>query len=239
MNKKWLEMLVLTVLTLCLAGVASAQGRQDVTIGVLIDGKGTKVDHFVSELKNEARALLGTEYAINIPSARILSAEWSVANARKNYRRLVADKGVDIVIVAGIISGSVLAEKQVFTKPVIAMGIVDPVIQGFRRTSANKSGIHNFTYVLFNQSIERDLDAFYSVYPYKKVGIAVDAEILELIPNKGTSLKGLMKRNRTAYVNIPVSRGIGDVLDSLEGVDAVYLGYLGRFEGVKKEPVDR
>ena len=62
--------------------------------------------------------------------------------------------GFLLIVGVGILSGSVIASKDIYPKPVIVMGIIDPVLQGIIPTAQNTSGVHNLTYILFNQSIE-------------------------------------------------------------------------------------
>ena len=44
----------------------------------------------------------------------------------------------------------------------------------------------------------------------------------------------VMEKNHTEFTLIPINNGIDEALQSLDGLDAVYLGFLGKFEGPEK-----
>lgn len=207
-----------------------AQDRKSVTIGILHDGTSSRSQNFINKLNNELTTLLGSRYDIQVPENRILSAGWSADNVAAKYEILMKDRQVDVIVAVGVLSGSVIASKGNYPKPVIVMGIIDPVLQGIAPTNKNTSGIHNLTYILFSQSIERDLDVFYSVYPYKKVGIVMSGEVLKLILRTENPFQSIMEKHRADFKPVPVTDSIDDALNELEDIDAAYLGFLGKFE---------
>ncbi len=235
MQKRWLVFLIIVFSLIASAGPCqAAKGKNSVTIGVLLDGKNIRGEEFVALLTSEISKLLGATYTVRIPREKILEAGWSGQVAGINYNRLVKDPAVDIIVGAGIVTGSVIAARKTYKKPVILMGIIDPHLQGVELAGKNSTGIDNFTCILFDHSIERDLDLFYSVYPYKKVGIAASHEFLKFAGIDNHSFKTIMKKNNAEYVRLPARHAITDVLAALGDVDAVYLGYMGRFEGNEK-----
>ena len=209
---------------------ASSQDRASVTIGILHDGASSHLEEFIDKLNIELSTLLGSAYEIQVPEDKILSARWSAGIADANYENLIKDRQVDIIVGVGILSGSVIASKDLYPKPVIVMGIIDPILQGITSTAQNTSGVHNLTYILFSQSIERNLDVFYRVYPYKKVGIVMSGEVLKLILRAENPFQSIMEKHRADFKPIPITNSIDDALNELEDIDAVYLGFLGKFE---------
>ncbi|MGA1871852.1 MAG: ABC transporter substrate binding protein [bacterium] len=212
----------------------SKQDKKEVNIGIVIDGKLGHFDKLLDNLKKELTILLGSKFSIHIHENKILSANWSAENVGSNYDRLVEDKHVDIVLGIGILTSYVIAKKGTYPKPVIALGIFDPTLINLTPTLENSSGIHNFTYFLFNKSIERDLDVFYSVYPYTHVGIVFSSELHKLIPPTSDALQKILKNPDTTFTLIPITTSIDDVLSSLDGIDAVYLNPLGKFDNKEK-----
>ncbi len=239
MNKRWRSipavacLVVTSVLVLPTQDIL-AESKNDVTIGIVHDGLARHPDVFFGDLENELTALLGSRYNVQLPPDRILDAEWSAENATAYYARLMEDRQVDIVLGFGPLAGTVIAKAQVYPKPVIIVGILDPELQSIRLVGKNISNVHNLTYLLFNRSIARDLKTFYRVYPYKKVGIVFHGSLLDLIPLENDNLRNVMAETGSEFVPLPVREGIEDVLSSLDGVDAIYLGYLEQFEGDEK-----
>lgn len=234
-NRLCLSFLMVVILVVSTVPCIASDAKKSVTVGVLLDGKSTRGDEFVGLLASELKQLLGSRYVIDVPVEKILEAGWSGQVAGINYAKLVKDPDVDIIVGAGIVTGTVIAAHKTYKKPVILMGIIDPGLQGVKLGGRNKTHINNFTCILFDHSIERDLDLFYSIYPYKKVGIAASHEFLKVAGMRKDAFKDIMKKNSAAYIQLPAKHSIADVLGALGDVDAVYLGYMGRFEGPEKQ----
>ena len=117
----------------------------------------------------------------------------------------------------------------------MAVGIVEPDIQGLEVRPDNRSGIHDFTYILFNQSLKRDLKGFHDVYPYRRVGIIADENIIAAVVKNSGPLRRLARESRAAFTLVPIVNGIVDVLVDTSRFDAAFLGHLGRFEGEEKQ----
>jgi len=216
--------------------ILSAQNKPTITIGILTDGNKQGTGAVAPKLKDELNSILGSKYDIQIPQDKILDAVWSAANASANYDRLVQDPDVDIILGFGILSGSAIGKQDAFTKPVISLGIFEPELHGLPSATENKSGVHNLTYLLLNRSITRDLDTFYEVYPYKKVGILFYSEILELIDVD--LFQKTMGKNKISYQLLPITTSIKEAFSIASAdIDALYLSYLGPFEGEKKNKI--
>ena len=82
-----------------------------------------------------------------------------------------------------------------FQKPVIAMGIFDSKLQGLPPAEKNRSGVHNLTYILwYKRYLERELDVFYNIYPYQKIGLVFYGEVLNLLVGIRCSCKLLCRK---------------------------------------------
>ena len=235
MNDRWLCIFgVFFLLTLSPQEI-TAQSEKDIQVGILVDGEQLRTGELIAKLRDEFETLLGSKYNIQIPSAKILDAGWTAANASANYDRLAQDRDVDIIVGLGILTGSAIAEKGAYSKPVIALGIFEPELFGLPPVTENKSGVHNLTYILLNRSIERDLDTFYEVYPYQKVGIVLYSELLRFIFKDPTLFQEIMKKNKSLFEIIPITNNIEEVFTAVtQDIDALILGYLGPFEGEEK-----
>ena len=211
-----------------------------VNIGVLIDGEGSQNKEMLNKLQQELSTVLGSKYRISIPTNKTLSANWSLVGAKKHYLKLVRDSEVDIIIAAGILTSSVVLQEETYRKPVIAIGVVDPLPQRLNPTSQGISGVKNLTYILFNHSLTNDLAEFHNLYPFQRVGIAVSEQLYEALLSRGASTQTSSFQKELQllgfeYVWLPVKNSIADVLDNMDSVDAVYIGYIGRMEGGEKE----
>ena len=216
--------------------ICAQSQKERVAIGVIVDDKSQRANIWIEQLKRELDALLGAKYHIQILEDNILSADWSASVAGDNYDHLMEDRDIAIIIGFGVLTGSVIAQRETYQKPVIALGIFDPQLQGLPAVEKNRSGVHNLTYILgFNQSLERDLDVFYDIFPYQKVGIIFYDEVLNFLAADMSSLNDMMREKRTSFVLLPFT-GERETLSMAvrQGVDAVYIGYLGPHEGTEK-----
>ncbi len=207
-----------------------------VNIGILFDGKTNSTIPFIHSLRSELNALLGSNYDINVNDKHILDGQWSFTTIENNYAKLVSDPEIQIIIGSGVLTASVISKKKEFKKPVIAIGIIDPIIQGHSPTVYNKSGIHNLTYIMGDRSIANDLETFHEVYPYKKLGIIYYDKLSKVITDgEWEKINQLVKMKTAQFSKIPIKENVAEISKHLDGVDAVYISYLGQFEGEAKQ----
>ncbi len=234
--KKFHGMIICLILLFGATTGFSETGKPVVSIGLIHDGAESAGKDRLNFLKSEILTLLGSRYDIRFSDETVFHARWSLSRIAQSYTKLLANKDVQIIIGAGTLTSSVIARQENFPKPVILLGIIDPVIQGLAPVKNNTSGVHNLTYILNNKSILKDLATFHEVYPYKRVGFAFYGEFLKtIIPRGKTPLRELMKEKHAGVTHIPVFKGPDDVLEVLDQVDAVYISYLGEFEGADKD----
>ncbi|MCK5070449.1 MAG: hypothetical protein KAR01_07895, partial [Desulfocapsa sp.] len=150
-----------------------------VQVGVLLDIKSETTDRFVANLREEVTALLGNQYAIRLPESKRYIANWSSESVLANYRVLLDDPEVDIIVAVGALSSAILAQQTSFQKPLILLGVLDYELQQIPLTADKKSGVHNLTYVLESSQFDADLDAFYSIFPYRNLAIIADQKLTE------------------------------------------------------------
>ena len=232
MNSKRILVVLATVLLSSHGVSAQSESKQDVTVGVVYDGIAEGTDEFFDGLRNDLTTLLGSKYSIQIPADKALDAGWSAETASAHYHRLAQDTDVEIVIGLGVLAGAAIASSGDYPKPVIALGILDPERHGLPPIAENKSGVHNLTYVLINRSVDRDLDAFFQVFPYEKVGVVFYDELVKFLSVDPNLFRNIMEKNQTSFELVPMTANIEEVLTSVsDDVDALYLGYVGPFEG--------
>lgn len=216
--------------------VQSREKKEIINIGLLFDGEENRTNSFVSFLRSELNALLGSTYDIRIKDGHILSGQWTFATIEGKYEQLVSDPDIHIIVGVGAITGSVISKRKAYKKPVIAIGIVDPVVQGLSPVVGNTSGIHNLTYIMGNRSVIKDLETFHKVHPYKSLGFIYYKELSRTMTDKGRQIiDRLMAKNKSTFIKIPVEKSVEDVFEHLDTIDAVYISYLGKFEGKDKQ----
>lgn len=242
MNDRWHFVFGVFFCFLLLTPEVRAQSEKErVAIGIIADeSQRAETDFWLAPLKRELNALLGSKYQIRILEDKILGADWSARVAAKNYDRLMRDQNVDIVIGIGLLTSSVIAQERPYPKPVIALGILDPKLQGLPLPEKNRSNVPNLTYVLLsNRSLARELDVFFELFPHRKVGVVFHGEWLNFFIEDEAFLQNflrdVMEKNRTSFALLPFADA-GETLSLAvqQGVDAFYIGYLGPHEGAAK-----
>ena len=218
-----------------------AFAAKKVLVGVLMDGVTPHQQGLLENLRHELLTVLGTKYDINLPNDKALSANWDLDRVENNYSQLLNDDDVDIIIVMGTLSTSMVLKNQPYPKPVIALGVIDPLAQNVSPTENGTSGVNNLTYVLFDNPLNRDLVEFHQIFAFKKVGIILDGQLHRSIflGNPFEPILSIQKELNALgveHVWLPIENAANDSLSKLKEVDAVYLGYLGRLkEGQKEE----
>lgn len=200
--------------------------------GIIVDDLSTMSEPFITTLKKEVKALLSD--TIEFEEKFILSSDWNLAKAEENYRLLIDTREINFIISIGVLSSGVVSSRKNFEKPVVAVGIIDPLIQGIDVSKNNRSGVKNFTYILYNQDLEGDIKTFHRVYPFKKIAIVAQDEIIDSVIKNIEPLKKSAESIGAQIGIIPLSAGINDALTGISDYDSAYLGYFGRFEKEKK-----
>jgi len=225
---------ILIVLMLLVCGIPQAgwasSGRH-LTLGLIADDTSGDMARFLGLVQQEMDLLAGARYTYTLGEAKGGTIDWNADKARALYRELVADPEVDLIVSIGVVSSSVIADSGPYAKPVIAVGIMDSVLQGVRDGDEDRSGIANLTYVHFNHSITKDLLLFHRLTPFKEVGIVFDPSVADVIRKKEGELDKAL-HPEADYRIVSSNKGVNEVLAELSGVDAVYVGYMGAQEEV-------
>ncbi|MTI32475.1 TolC family protein [Xanthovirga aplysinae] len=212
--------------------------RKKVVIGLIHDGREGYYKSSIDLLRKELDLILGSSYDISIPNGKVFAVEDKTQLIEESYRELTEDPEVDYIVCLGVLSGAILLNKGDFPKPLIIYGIEDPVIQGVSMERRETSGIHNLSYILTSESFANDLAVFLELYRFKKLGILLDQELIELLPLKSEQLDSLMAKRGFEIEVIPVMDQEDSIIVSIpEDVDAVFLGYFTDYveeENLKK-----
>ncbi len=198
---------------------AFSQTKQVYHIGILQDYRTEKIAPILQQLQDQIKAVVGEDAIIKFSESNMLTNNYNLENALKNYQTLLANE-TDIIIAFGAVNNIVLTRQKTYAKPTLLFGTVnmDMVTVDMNKKA---SGITNFTYLIASQSYQRDLEQFKELTDFKNLGIIVEKELIEILPFKETFDKELKGLNAN-YTLIPFE-SISDVTSNLEGIDALYM----------------
>jgi outer membrane protein len=219
----------LLLLVLCIPQSGWAAPKRHLTLGLVADQTGGDMAEFLAMVHREIDALAGVRYTYTLGETKGGSINWSAERALALYQELVADPEVDLIVTLGVVSSSVITKAGSYPKPVVAVGIIDPELQGVKKGDEDRSGIPNLTYIHFNRSILRDLTLFHSLVSFKEVGLVFDPSVTDVMKKK----KGILSKahqGELGYRVVSSGKGVNGMLAELDGVDAVYIGYMGAQE---------
>lgn len=203
---------------------ASPQNSQ-LRLGVLLDAGVPEILETLEQTKVELQKLLRTTTSVSI--YKQLTSDWSPQKARAHYQELVADPNVDAILSLGVISSSILPKVAQHPKPVVALGVFDPLLESEASLNGNATGIKNLSFVLLNAPMKNDLEFFREVVSFKKVA-AVFSQGFSEIFNTSQTLSSLSLGDPAYQVDLVLaSQDVAQTLALLaEDVDAVYLGFI-------------
>ncbi len=208
----------IVLITLLLMGLTMfAQSKKTVTIGILADEAAVENASLLEKLQNEITAVVSQD--ANVVFQDPVENGFDLERAKANYLAL-ENSEVDIILAFGVINNIALYQRQAYKKPVIVFGSVNNDFINLPEDQKT-SGIDNITYIIAPLSYSKDLDAFRSIYEYKKVGILVDSYLPNALPLKQL-FDDYFADKGTTYTLIDLPEN-GDVSNVLGDVDAVYL----------------
>ncbi|OUS02842.1 hypothetical protein A9Q86_01980 [Flavobacteriales bacterium 33_180_T64] len=190
---------------------------QTISIGILTDQSSAESQPLLEQLKAEIKAVVGQSRIVVFKE--VLENDFNKETAKSNYQSLLT-KNTDIILSFGVINNIMLYEQKVYPKPIIVFGSINNDFMNLPKDK-NTSGIDNITYLIAPFSYTSDLDAFKSLFSYKKIGIIVDDFLPNVLPLKNVFDTYFAERE-SSYKLIPITQET-NISSSLTDVDAVYL----------------
>jgi hypothetical protein len=167
---------------------ARAQSQDsDLHIGLLLDTapRDTDSGSDLDFLRVEIHKVLGAGRSVHfLPEHLRFGAE------RADYLSLANNPAVDLVIAVGPASAAMLAALGDLPKPTIAVGVLDVELQRMPLAEPGVSGVPNFTYVLGTHQIQKDLEAFHHIHPFRNsslLDLRVRGEARIVLSGPGTA----------------------------------------------------
>lgn len=197
-----------------------SQTKNSFNIGILLDKHTEKISPMLQALQNEIKAVVGEDANIHFSDTNVLVNNFNLAKATTNYNKLLANN-TDIIIAFGVVNNEVISKLNTFKKPTILFGAVNKDF-GYFDENKQTSGISNFTYFVNSQSFKKDLSTLKKLTNFTNVGIAVEEDLVNLLPFKTLFDQEAQKLGVT-YKFIPYKNST-DITNSINNdIDAFYL----------------
>lgn len=207
-------------------GMAAVEAPQALgaDIGVVFDGPSDLNAGVLSAYEREISDLTGGEFTVRFPAEKIITADWTLSGVKTALERQLADPGVDIVIVIGIIGSTELAGRGGFSKPVIVPWVIDPELLGLTPTEYGSSGIRNFYYIAQPMTFDRDLTVFKEAVGFRKLALIYMPVITQLAPEMESVVRNIAAEKDITIAFVPASGTVAQTLTAIPpDAEAVYV----------------
>ncbi|MFY0652296.1 MAG: TolC family protein [Cyclobacteriaceae bacterium] len=223
MKQLTIARILLFILTIFTSFYSAAQDKV-VNIGVVTTCQDDGSPRFAKAILSEARLLLKKNYRLVLDEKNIAHAGCNPDQVKSNLDKFLIDPGIDMILGLDAISSHILAKNGPYTKPVIAVTILNAQVQNVPLTIKGTSGIKNLAYLELPYSPVRDLEVFQNLIGFEKLVILQDENLFKAIPEMKNYLdKGLTVQG-ASYDILFTEKSAEATLNKLEpSCDAVYL----------------
>lgn len=144
---------------------------QNLNIGIITDYKyeAKKHGNLKGDILKEISQTIGSSVKVNILDENVVFADNDSLLINDTYNQLI--KSCDVVILIGLTSTHTILSTNTISVPTIALGISNTEMQNIPITQNGTSGKNNFSYILTRRNIEKELEHFYEIFPFKKISI--------------------------------------------------------------------
>jgi len=198
----------------------SMASAKTIHIGFMLDNQTSQTLELLSQLQAEITAVVGEDAQVRFPQNKVLINHFQLAQAEAHYAQMVKDNEVDLLIAFGVITSQVVSRQDVHRKPTILFGAINQDYNDLDISRAT-SGINNFTFLIESESFVSDLAKLKQLTHFMRVGIAIDAGIVEFLDTQ--RVFGQAVENLNAEYKIIAFSQVDDLLSQLEDIDALYL----------------
>ncbi|MCP4458832.1 MAG: TolC family protein [Cytophagales bacterium] len=221
--------------------ITTALSAQQVNLGIIADfGEDEKlrVDAFSRGLQEEIQKTLGASYQVILEDNDIIRTAWDPNMAAVSYETL--SQRCDYIILLGMASTKAVLERNVFTKPTIALGIANVEVQGIPLNEDGASGISNFSYILISRNFEEEIKQFKALVDFKNLSLLVyEKSIQSADQEKAMSqVQEISESLGVSITPILVGENIQESLSNLpDSTDAVLLASVYEFNDLQIETI--
>jgi len=199
---------------------------EEIQIGIISDYESARI-MYSPVIMDDIRTLVGSKYNIQFPEDKNVDGDYIYNQLKQHVNELLADDDLDIIIGIGSMVSQILSRSGPYPIPVLATGVFHPEHQNIPITASNTSGVENFGYLMIPMSIERDLELFYTIYPFKNLGFLIYEDYPNSIPGFNDFFFSFLKDYDAEAQIIPMGKDYRQVIDNIPAdVDALYIGFL-------------
>ena len=215
--------------TLAASHVAIAQMACDpCQVGVVLDGQWERNDEVRGVFESEVIDLIGDDFDIRFPENKRLLGDFSLIGVADAVDRLISDPEVDLIFTMGPVASTYVARLEVLPKPVVAIFVIDPEVQGIPTAidaqGERISGVTNLSYVTYPSDIERNIRRLREITPFERLTLLTSEGLVQAVPelraNLLTQVESLDVEVSAASVGTSVEAAIAAIPDD---TDAVYV----------------
>ena len=218
------RILLIPFLVLSFFGV----NAQEFKLGVVTDfQQSVELDSVLQLMVTQIDQTAGSGKKIILQKADVYFNCQTLEEADENYQRIAAR--TDVVILLGGVSIKGAAQRKLFDKPTIGLGLIDPELQNISYKDG-KSGIPNFTYIWSSAGLQSDLAQFKKIFPFKHLTLLVNrgSDITIDVNKHSQQIDSLQNSLGCKIYSLEIGQNIGTSLDKLNPeTDAVYVADLG------------
>lgn len=218
------RLLLIPFLLLSFFGV----NAQEYNLGVVTDfQQSVELDSVLQKMVNQIDQTAGSGKKIILQKANVYYNCQTLEEADENYQQIAAR--TDVVILLGGVSIKGAAQRKLFDKPTIGLGLIDPELQNIPYKDG-KSGIPNFTYIWSSAGLQSDLAQFKKIFPFKHLTLLVNhGSDITIDANKHSrQIDSLQNTLGCKIYTLELDQNIETSLDKLNPeTDAVYVADLG------------
>lgn len=202
--------------------------RGTLRLGVVLDAENQGLVSVYNQTLNEIRALLSSTHEVTV--SQTLYAEWDAKKAKTHIQSLLDDNQVGMLLTFGVVTGAAVANVGSYSKPVVALGIVDPIVKKDTINKSSATGIDNLSFVLLNWPVQNDLAYFREIVPFKSVALIYTAALKEQIRQQ-RDICGTEPILQDVVTDLVFAdQDIAATLAAIpKKVDAVYLGFVPEY----------
>lgn len=169
-------------LLLCLVLLFGVLEAQAFRVGVIVDEASLeRTQGLFDRMQAEIQKTVGAARKVEFDPSRIRGTDYDMARAKAAYQELEGQS--DLILLLGASSAQAALQLPEFKVPTLAIGILDPALQGIPYTADGSSGRKNFSYVLALEDFEEDMMAFQRIVPFKKMALIYSGKSREGFTN--------------------------------------------------------
>ena len=225
----WVRLSASVFLLALLPSSATAAQLPVVRIGVVMDGPWERNEEVLSLFLQEILDLTRGEFDVRFPEDKAIIGNWTLQQVDAALDLLLADPGVDLILAMGVIASDTAARRTSLPKPVVAPFVVDAKVQGLPQTDG-ASGIPNLNYTSSTITVQKDLEIFREILPFKRLALMSTWGLRDVLPALRARTLELADELALEVDFILVQASAEEALAALEpDIEAVYVFPLLQF----------